>query len=232
MNLNELEKLNPEFLFFINNMPQYIKDNYFVKQYKVGEIITRKNEDLKYFGIIVYGATRVVNEFENGNIYMIEMNPAIDYIGEVTILANQKVTSVSIESTMKNIVFFVPRHLAEQWIFSNIEILKKLSQKVANKLYSSSSEKGKNLFYPSDFILIDYLLKRATRENISTYTNISLNETRIVLSEEIGMNIKTLNRTINKLKDDKILSLHKGKIHMDYDNYLNATKRYEFLKYD
>ena len=30
------------------------------------------------------GENRVINEFENGNVYMIEGNKAIDFIGEVT----------------------------------------------------------------------------------------------------------------------------------------------------
>ncbi len=42
---------------------------------------------MKYFGIVAQGENRVINELENGNVYMIERNKAIDFIGEVTLLA-------------------------------------------------------------------------------------------------------------------------------------------------
>ena len=39
-----------------------------------------------HFGIIAKGEHRVINEFQNGDIYMIEKNKPIDFVGEVTIL--------------------------------------------------------------------------------------------------------------------------------------------------
>jgi hypothetical protein len=41
---------------------------------------------LEKFGIITKGEHRVINEFQNGDIYMIEKNKPIDFVGEVTIL--------------------------------------------------------------------------------------------------------------------------------------------------
>ena len=41
---------------------------------------------LEKFGIIAKGEHRVINEFQNGDIYMIEKNKPIDFVGEVTIL--------------------------------------------------------------------------------------------------------------------------------------------------
>ena len=39
---------------------------------------------LEKFGIIAKGEHRVINEFQNGDIYMIEKNKPIDFVGEVT----------------------------------------------------------------------------------------------------------------------------------------------------
>ena len=230
MKIEELNDLNDDFKFFTENMPKYILDNYFVGKYKTGDIISRKQDDLENLGILVHGETRVINEFENGNIYMIESNPPIDYIGEVTILANQEFTSVTIEASKPCIVFFVPRKYAEKWIFENVEILKRISSRVAYKLYRSSIEKGMKLFYPSDFILIDYIVKNCIHNNSENNYPLLINKTRIILAEEIGMNIKTLNRTITKLKKENILSLEKGKILVTLENYLNAVAKLDISK--
>lgn len=114
---------------------------------------------------------------------MIEANPPIDYIGEVTILANQKYTSVTIEAASPCTIFFVPRKYAEKWIFEDSKILRKISERVAFKLYQSSIEKGMKLFYPSDFILIDYIVKTSINNNIEVNHPILINKTRNVLAE-------------------------------------------------
>lgn len=44
------------------------------------------------------------------------------------------------------------------------------------------------------------------------------------------MNIKTLNRTITKLKNENILSLEKGKILITLDNYTNAVEKLDISK--
>lgn len=225
MKIDELKKLNPEFSFFTDRMTEKIEKEYFVKSYQTGEIISHKADELKYFGIIVTGATRVINEFENGNIYMIETNPAIDYIGEVTILADQKFTSVTIEASKPAHVFFLPRASAEEWIFGNVEILGKLTRRVANKLYCSSSENGMKLFYSSDYILIDYLVKTALAHKIEILKKYRFTQTRAFMAEDIGMNLKTLNRTITKLKDKGLFIIEKGKILMTEES-LNKAQKY------
>ncbi|WP_367569438.1 Crp/Fnr family transcriptional regulator [Lacrimispora sp.] len=227
MKLEDLENLNPDFKLFTKNMPDYIKNSYFTKKYRMGEQITSKYEKLESFGIVVTGQTRVINEFENGNIYMLESNQAIDYIGEVTILANQELTSVSIEAAKPSIIFFVPRKFAEKWIFEDLALLKRLSARVAYKLYRSSIENGMKFFYPSDYIFIDYLIKKASQNNIKDLKYIKIEDTRIMIAEEIGMNIKTLNRTISKLRDKDLFSIDKGKILISRNNFENALKQLE-----
>ncbi|NMB14780.1 MAG: Crp/Fnr family transcriptional regulator [Gallicola sp.] len=222
MNIEELIKLNPDFEFFSSKMTEDVKRNYYIKEYETGEIISHKSSELKYFGIITAGASRVINEFENGNIYMIETNPAIDYIGEVTILAQQKYTSVTIEASKPSTVFYIPRKTAEKWIFENVEILSRLTIRVANKLYRSSLENGMKLFYSSDYILIDYLVKIAAAHKITGIKRYKFPHTRSFMAEEIGMNLKTLNRTITKLKDKDLFFIEKGKIVMTLENYKNS----------
>lgn len=58
----------------------------------------------------------MINEFENGNVFMIEKNEAIDFIGEVTILAEKPLTSVSIETLTECVVFMISREDFEMWI--------------------------------------------------------------------------------------------------------------------
>ena len=70
---------------------------------------------MNYFGIIAKGEHRVINEFQNGNIYMIEKNEPVDFVGEVTILAGMEKNISDNRNTDRNDChLFFP-----EWILNN-----------------------------------------------------------------------------------------------------------------
>ena len=50
-----------------------------------------------------------------------------------------------------------------------------------------------------------------------------VSKTRHELHEELGMNTKTLDRTIKKLSDEQVISVIKGKITLSRQQYLNLS---------
>ena len=104
MTLTELEEKVPALKEYTKTMPPEIRSRCTVRTHAAGSIIHQKDMELNYFGIVAAGENRVINEFENGNVYMIEGNKAIDFIGEVTILAGMPRTSVTIEAVTDNVV--------------------------------------------------------------------------------------------------------------------------------
>ena len=117
MTLQELEKEVPKLLDYTKTMPEELRRLSHVKIHPPGSLIHQKDYALNYLGIVAKGENRVINEFENGKIYMIETNKAIDFIGEVTLLANMPKTSVTIEALTENTVIYLPRKESEHWIF-------------------------------------------------------------------------------------------------------------------
>lgn len=224
MTFDEVLKKVPELNEYLKNMPKYLKKKFIVKIHPPGTIIHHQQTDLDVFGIVASGEHRVINLFEDGNIFMIEKNEPIDFIGEVTILAGMKKTSVTIETITESIIMYIPRSDFEKWIQEDINFLRLVSQKVALKLYRSSSNRGAKLFYPPHFLLLDYLIKYAQENEIAKNKFLVLKKTRQELFEETGITVKTINRTIVKLKEDKVISIIKGKISMDYEQYKLATK--------
>ena len=59
------------------------------------------------------------------------------------------------------------------------------------------------LFYPPTFLFLDYLLKYASLNRIEKAGSITLRKTREGIKEELGMTVKTINRTIAKLKEGR-----------------------------
>lgn len=209
MTLEELRVRVPELNDYLKYMPDKLNERYWIHTYPPGTIIHQKDEPLEYFGIVCEGSHRVINEFESGNVYMIERNDPIDFVGEVTILAEKERTSVTIETLTECTVLYFSRKDFEDWIENDIHFLRLVSRKVAYKLYRSSYNRGSKLFYPPQYLLLDYLVKYLAEEHKSSGM---IPKTRQQLYEEIGISVKTLNRTIQKLKEEHLVSTVKGKL--------------------
>lgn len=225
MTLTELEKKVPELLKYTKNMPPDIRSRCTVRTHAAGSIIHQKNMELGYFGIVAQGENRVINEFENGNVYMIESNKAIDFIGEVTILAGMPRTSVTIEAVTDNVVAYISRRDAQRWLSEDINILRLTAGHTAFKLYRSSYNNGAKLFYPPSYLLLDYLVKYGAQQGMdgpAPPDQITMGRTRQQLQEEIGVNVKTINRTIRQLKEEGFFTICKGKITFTMEQFRKA----------
>lgn len=233
MTLTELEAAVPALKEYTKNMPEDIRSRCTVRTHAAGSIIHQKNMELGYFGIVAKGENRVINEFENGNVYMIESNKAIDFIGEVTILAGMSRTSVTIEAVTDNVVAYISRKDAERWLASDMNILHLTARHTAFKLYRSSYNNGAKLFYPPSYLLLDYMVKYGRQSGMESSRppkTITVLRTRQMLQEEIGVNVKTLNRTIRQLKEEGFFSLCKGKITFTREQYGMAMDWLEAAK--
>lgn len=209
-------------------MPEDIRSRCTVRTHAAGSIIHQKNMELGYFGIVAKGENRVINEFENGNVYMIEGNKAIDFIGEVTILAGMERTSVTIEAVTDNVVAYISRRDAQRWLSQDMNILRLASRHTAFKLYRSSYNNGAKLFYPPSYLLLDYMVKYGKSKGMDSGHppgSVMIPRTRQMLQEEIGVNVKTLNRTIGQLKEEGFFTLCKGKISFTREQYEAAIQR-------
>ncbi len=129
MTLEELLLKVPELETYIRYMPEELKSRYTIKTYAPKTIIHQKDELLDYFGIVCEGYHRVINEFENGNVFMIERNDPIDFVGEVTILAGKERTSVTIETLTECTVLYFSRKDFEDWITKDIHLLRLVSRR-------------------------------------------------------------------------------------------------------
>jgi len=153
---------------------------------------------------------------------MIERNDPIDFVGEVTILAGKPRTSVTIETTTACTVLYFSRKDFENWIEQDIHFLRLVSQKVAYKLYRSSYNRGNRLFYPPQHLLLLYFLRYIE----DCHSNV-IRRTREEIHEETGISVKTLNRTIRKLKESGLVGITKGKVTL---NASQQEKAREYLK--
>lgn len=106
-----------------------------------------------------------------------------------------------------------------------MNILRLASKHTAFKLYRSSYTNGAKLFYPPSYLLLDYMVRFASQNGMGSEKppkSLTINRTRQMLQEEIGVNVKTLSRTIHQLKQEGFFDVCKGKISFSREQYTSA----------
>lgn len=202
--------------------PDHIKDSYRIRKFEKGSVIQRKDDPLKEVSIICEGTVRLVNEFENGNICVIEENDAIDFIGEVTALAGKQSTSVTIEAMTDCMIVRLSLEDFFEWLKSDNDFLLLIAKKLAGKLYASSYAKGLELFYPARYLVSKFIVDYVKTDlQHKSYVTISL--TRETMSENIGITVRTVNRIVKELKEENYISVVKGKIRITREQYLRMA---------
>lgn len=225
MNYQEILALAPGMADFSDHIPPELDGQFTLRSYPPYTVIHRKDSPLERIGILLQGSFRVINEFENGNVFMIELNEPISFIGEITLFAGAATTSVTIETVTECLAAFLPVDTFSRWLDSDIHFMKRMAQHIAGKLYCASYNRGERLFYSSTYLLLKYVAAEAEALGIGKADRVVLRKTRRQLSEELGMQEKTINRTVTRLCEEGAISLERGKIAMTREQYQHSARK-------
>lgn len=225
MTFQELLTLAPDFREFSDHIPAELDGLFVPHTYPAYTVIHRKDSPLERIGILLKGTFRVINEFENGNVFMIEQNDAVSFIGEITLFAGAATTSVTIETVTPCQTAFLPIPVFRQWLESDPRFMGRMLHHIAKKLYCASYSRGERLFYSSSYLLLKHVVSEAEALGVADQSQVVLRKTRRQLSEELGMQEKTVNRTIARLCEEDAISLERGKIAMTREQYQFSTRR-------
>lgn len=220
MTYEQLVEQIPQLLPYTQNMPDRIKRSFTLRTYPAHTVIHHKDSVLTRFGIVCKGEHRVINEFENGNIFMVEKNRAISFVGEVTLLAGEKTSSVTIETLTECLVMTITLEDFEYWLEQDPGFLRLLCQSISKKLYHSTYNKGERQFYSASYLVMKYLARVAAESKQAGKGKVVIKRTRQQMSEELGMTVKTLNRTVSRLRDEGRLCIEKGKVALTPEQFL------------
>lgn len=222
MHYAELLELAPALRDFTEHIPEELDGQFVLRSYEPHSLISQKDSELEQIGFLLKGTFRVVNEFENGNVFMIEMNDAISFVGEVSLLAGAAATSVTIEAVTDCLIAYLPVQSFDAWLNQDIHLLRAVSQHVAAKLYCSSYNRGERLFYSAKYVLLKYIAQQAESCGIRRAERVVIAKTRQQISEEVGMTVKTINRILTKFCQDGLISTDRGKVALTAQQYRSA----------
>lgn len=198
--------------YFINHMPDKIRRCAVQRLFTPGEAVTRQSEPVSYIYLLTVGTTRVFTEFESGQRYTFARNKGPILLGELEVLSHQAIYATTNEAITNCIVYaFTPKAFYD-WMRADIDFAIYVAEHIATKMYPTSMENGRIKFQPSTLRLENYLLRMMGDIDTNCFL---LHTTRQQIADAIGTSTKTVNRSVDKLKQDGRISLTRGKIQIN-----------------
>jgi CRP/FNR family cyclic AMP-dependent transcriptional regulator len=220
MQLDEAVKLDPRIERILVKMPLSTRSKCTVKKFPVQSGIVRKSFDCKYVYILLKGEVKVINEFDNGTTYTIASMVPINFIGELEALSSQPVYAVTVQTVTDCVTLRIPIQDFIKWLECDAVMLMMIAKVLAKKMYPTSYENGSLINRSSLSKLQSYLAEYYQKNAVHRDQSLPVKKNRQFIADEIGISIKSVNRGLEKMKEQGLVSIEKGKIHISKEQYL------------
>ncbi|MDO4328632.1 MAG: Crp/Fnr family transcriptional regulator [Lachnospiraceae bacterium] len=136
-----------------------------------------------------------------------------DFFGEIECFADLTNYRISVVTVTSCRVLVIPAPFYMAWIQNDVEALYSRTKVNMRRLITQTTDARRYLFLEAKERLILYLIRKYEQRSSSMHAcDLTLNQTRAQLSEEIGFSVKTLNRNIKLLEEMNMIQIHHGKV--------------------
>jgi len=181
-----------------------------VVNFKKDNVVFYKGDVTTHVYLVVSGELAVQSSHANGNIYLISYLSAGSFLGDLEVISEELINATTLVAQTDCILLkFSASDFLNALTLDN-DFLLLVSKKLAQKMYKECNRLGESLYKKGVDKLLIYLVK-AYREN-ETENALIVVKTRQIIADEIGINVKTINRSVKYLLKQNSIELVKGKI--------------------
>ena len=211
---------------FLGNASQKLTERAVPCYIKKGAVLIQKGEKTDAAYYVITGKLYVQSDFLDGSVYQFSYLGKGAIIADVDILSGANINAATLIAAEDVMVLKLPLDLFIEEMKTNIDFLWYVSTGMARKMYVSSYERGMNLFKEGVDKVLLYLIREYELDEEERKV-VKITKTRPVIASEIGISIKTLNRSVEKLETEKLISLQKGKITITEAQFTKLLERAE-----
>lgn len=149
-----------------------------------------------------------------------------DFFGEIECFAGLSHYRISVVTITKCEVLIIPAVLYMEWIQTDADALYLRTQENMRRLITQTADARRYLFIEAKERLMMYLIRRYVQK-MPPEKMLVLKCGREQMSDEIGISVRTLNRSIKKLEQAGLIQLKKGKVMLTEDGCMQMKKDIE-----
>ena len=206
---------------FFRNCPEEVIQAMQYVRIPEGQTILQAGMDCAYVWVVIKGAVSGEDIQMLGNVYSFFEYSGINIMGDYEPFAGLLEYQKTIYAATACEAFRIPAAINMRWMKVDLEALFMRARVFAQTLADEISHERKYLLLNAKDRLVLYLLKAYGKWECDG--NCIIRKTQAQLAQRIGMNVRTVQRSILRLAEEGMISCQSGKIHI-------SGKQYERLK--
>lgn len=185
--------------------------------------IIRRHSSSNYVYLVVNGICGMFKELENGENFCYYKISSCDVIGLSEIIGGDSVRNANIHTLTNVVTFKIHKDDMKEWMLKYPDFYNKVMHNVIDRLHKTLTNHVECKKYTAHANVVSYLIysydlyKKSYKDNYQG--DVKINETRSLISDFIGISIRSTNSTIEKLKDKNLVTIKHGKIYINYEQY-------------
>jgi len=188
-------------------------------------VIKRNAQESEFAYLIVTGICGSFNVLENGEEYCTYKISDYDLIGLAELLGNEAVLREAEIRTLSDVVALkIAKTELRVWMVKYPEFYNRLLKNIINRLHGTIRKHVECKKYSSMGNLVSYLIYSYELYRKAYHRNhlgqVKINETREMIGDFISMSIRSINYNLEALKKQDYISIQRGKIYIDHDQYM------------
>ena len=202
--------------FFVEELERssFLNDKFEMRTFKKGEVILNVEDRIDEVFILKSGRLKTYSLSENGNKHLIKIYENGELLGDVEIFTDSSVICY-LEGMDDGEIYVIKREHFLQWMEQDFNVSLYIVRQLAQKLINTGMKMQSAVSYPLKYQVLLYIFKY-----ISQYKTNCI--PKLLIVEELGSNIRSINRILKQLaKEGMIVNLN-GKIQVDDLNLILA----------
>lgn len=214
------QRYGSEKSFNYSKIKDRLGDNHSTVKFKVDEPIVMRGDFPAYIYFICSGVAIGIRDYEDGSEYdYFQLDETNGSVGLLETLAQKEEIIATITCLTEVTALRVPSATVYQWIMQDLELLRLSANLLADDLYHRSGSDG--LFYQLNGVdrLRYYLVECYDKQVKSGNEFVKIQEIREKIGHKLGMSVRTVGRSLKKLRDNKEI------VSIDRKIYVGANER-------
>lgn len=202
--------------FFVEELERssFLNDKFEMRTFQKGEVILNVEDRIDEVFILKNGRLKTYSLSENGNKHLIKIYENGELLGDVEIFTDSSVICY-LEGMDEGEIYVIKREHFLQWMEQDFNVSLYIVRQLAQKLINTGMKMQSAVSYPLKYQVLLYIFKY-----ISQYKTNCI--PKLLIVEELGSNIRSINRILKQLAEEGMIVNLNGKIQVDDLNLILA----------
>jgi len=219
MRIEDIHHESDEFKDLVRDMPQHLMESCHIKCISPGVEILRKYETMDRVYILCEGEFEVVTSFKGGQVYIVGKaghKDGLHLIGEQEVLAEVKESQATVRTVTDCRVLEMHPKAFWEWIKNDANAAIILLKHLAKRLNSETQKAGTQLYYPTSHLIKQFIIDQYESSGKQVHR---ITAKRQQVADELGISIRSVDRSIRILKEQGFIHIVKGKMEVNESEY-------------